>query len=85
MELVVERVAGLDIHRDAVVACVRLPKPKGRARISETREYPTTTTGLERLVAWLAEVGVTYVAMEATGCTGSRCSRCSRANSRWPW
>ncbi len=53
MELVVERVAGLDVHQDLVVACVRLPKPKGADRTSETREYPTTTSGLQRLVEWL--------------------------------
>jgi len=27
MEIVVERCAGLDVHKDSVVACVRFPAP----------------------------------------------------------
>ena len=37
MELVVERCAGLDVHKDLVVACVRHPGPDG-VRKTEDRE-----------------------------------------------
>jgi transposase len=67
VELLVERVAGLDVHRDTVMACVRTPRDTGRGRASETREYGTTTAELRLLAAWLSEGGVTDVAMEATG------------------
>jgi transposase len=64
MEILYPRCAGLDIHRDSIVACVRLAE-RGIARHVET--FGTTTTELERLAAWLASHQVTHVAMEATG------------------
>lgn len=67
MDVLVERVAGLDVHRDTIVSCIRVPRPTGRGRASETREFASTAKGLERLGEWLAECGVTLVAMEATG------------------
>ena len=67
MDLLIERVAGLDVHRDSVMACVRTPKEGRRTRASETREFGTMTVDLRLLSAWLAERGVTEVAMEATG------------------
>jgi transposase len=57
--------AGLDVHKDTVVACVRVAA-NGPAR-SEVRTFDTTTPGLLALSAWLAESGCTHVAMEATG------------------
>jgi transposase len=67
LELLLERVAGLDVHRDMVMACVRIPRASGRGRASETREFGTTTAELGLLASWLAELGVTDLAMEATG------------------
>ena len=67
MELVVERCSGLDVGKDEVVACVRVPAPDGRARRQEVRTYPTFTSGLEALADWLTAEGVTQVVMEATG------------------
>lgn len=67
MELLLERVAGLDVHRDTVVACARLPRPSARGRTSETREFMTTQSELGLLRTWLSELAVTDVAMEATG------------------
>ena len=66
MELLVPRVAGLDIAKDEVVACVRVPDGGGGRR-QEVRTYPSFTEGLEGLADWLAEEGVTQVVMEATG------------------
>ena len=67
MELLLERVAGLDVHRDTVVACARFPRPSARGRTSETREFMTTQSELVLLRTWLSELAVTDVAMEATG------------------
>lgn len=66
MQLVVERCAGLDVHRDVIVACVRTPG-RGRTRTTETQRFTATTTGLRLLRGWLAERKVTVVGMESTG------------------
>jgi transposase len=66
VELVVPRCAGLDVAKDEVVACVRVPDGGGGRR-QEVRTYPTFTSGLEALAEWLAAEGVTQVVMEATG------------------
>lgn len=65
MDILYERVAGLDVHKDTVVACVRIAAD-GRAR-RECRTFATTTESLAALAAWLEESGCTHVAMEATG------------------
>jgi len=67
VELVVERCSGLDVGKDEVVACVRVPAPDSRARRQEIRTYPTFTSSLEALADWLQAEGVTQVVMEATG------------------
>jgi transposase len=64
MELLHLRCAGLDVHKDTVVACVRLAEGKVK---KEVRTFSTMTRALMELSAWLAECGVTHVAMEATG------------------
>ena len=65
MEVPYPRCAGLDVHKDTVVASARLAA--GRDVTVEVRTFPTTTAGLLALSAWLAERGCTHVAMEATG------------------
>src|SRR6202011_3481945 len=55
----------LDVHKETVVACVRLVidgKP-----VKEVRTFSTTTADLMALSGWLAESKCTHVAMEATG------------------
>jgi len=66
MELIYQRVAGLDVHRDEVAACVRTAGPRGGVHAEKAR-FSTTTGGLAVLAGWLAEREVTLVAMEATG------------------
>jgi len=66
VELLVPRCAGLDVAKDEVVACVRVPDGQGGRR-QEVRTFPTFTSGLEALADWLAAEGVTQVVMEATG------------------
>jgi transposase len=67
MEVLVDRVAGLDVHQKTVVACVRTPGEGRTKRRSEVRTFTTFEGQLRALRAWLVEHGVTHVAMEATG------------------
>ncbi len=61
MEIVNPRCCGLDVHKKTVVACVITPEKK------EIRTFSTMTRDLLKLKEWLAECGVTNVAMESTG------------------
>jgi transposase len=66
MDTVIERCAGLDVHKDTVVACVRVPAPGGgRQQLIQT--FGTTTTALLALRDWLTAQGVTIAGMESTG------------------
>jgi transposase len=66
VELLHPRCAGLDVAKDEVVACVRVPDGHG-GRGQEVRTFQRVTSGLEALAGWLAAEGVTQVVMEATG------------------
>jgi transposase len=57
--------AGLDVHKETVVACVRHMVAGKVTR--EVRTFKTTTRDLLALSEWLACEGCTHVAMEATG------------------
>lgn len=66
METMIERCAGLDVHKDTVAACVRAPRPGGgREQVIQT--FGTTTVELLALRDWLTAHGVTVVGMESTG------------------
>jgi transposase len=65
MKRIRNKVAGLDVHRDSVVACCRIEGPSGIELSKET--FPTTQAGLTDLAAFIHESGVSTVAMEATG------------------
>jgi len=67
MEVLVDRCAGLDVHKRTVVACVRTPGTGRQKRVSEVRTFGTFERQLVELRMWLIECGVTAVAMEATG------------------
>jgi transposase len=66
MDVLVARCAGLDVHKDTVMAAVRAPGSDGERR-EEVREFRTFTDDLVALRDWLRCEGVTEVAMEATG------------------
>ncbi|MGH9013266.1 MAG: IS110 family transposase [Acidimicrobiia bacterium] len=66
MDIIVERCAGLDVHKDTVVACVRVPG-SGRKREEVVATFGTTTVELLALRDWLVAHGVTLVGMESTG------------------
>jgi transposase len=65
MEIVCSQCAGLDVHRDTVVACARVVADG--AVTQDVRTFGTTTSELLALSEWLSQHGVTHVAMEATG------------------
>jgi transposase len=65
MEVLYQRCCGLDVHKETVVACLRVVS--GGEVVREVRTFETTTASLMALSEWLAENGCTHVAMEATG------------------
>jgi oligopeptide/dipeptide ABC transporter ATP-binding protein len=65
MERMLERCAGLDVHKKTVTACVRIPGTNGD-RAHHVRTFDTTTAALLVLRDWLAAHAVTHVAMESS-------------------
>ena len=65
MEVLHPKCAGLDVHRDTVVACARVAADDAVAQ--DVHTFGATTKELMALSEWLTEHGVTHVAMEATG------------------
>ena len=66
MDVLYERCCGLDLHKRSVTACRIVPGPEGQPT-KEIRTFGTMTAELLALGDWLAEGGVTHVAMESTG------------------
>jgi transposase len=66
MERVYERCCALDVHKAQVTACVHVPDQRG-VRSELCAEFSTMTAELLGLRDWLKGLGVTHVAMEATG------------------
>jgi transposase len=56
-----ERCAGIDVHKNLLVVCLRI------GRKTESREHGTTTGEIREMVRWLKENGCQMVAMESTG------------------
>ena len=65
MEVLHLRCCGLDVHKETVVACLRVVS--GGEVIREVRTFQTMTASLIALSEWLAQNGCTHIAMEATG------------------
>lgn len=65
MEVLYARCCGIDVHKESLVACVRVQE--GRRKHTEVQSFGTTTAEILRLHAWLSEVECTHVAMESTG------------------
>jgi transposase len=62
VERIVERAAGLDVHKDVIVAEAHLP-----GGVVEQARFVTTTPGLLVMRDWLVTLGVTRVGIESTG------------------
>lgn len=65
MDVVFDRVAGLDIGKASVTVCVRTPGPGGKREV-QTRTFRTMTRSLTLMADWLEECGVQLAAMEST-------------------
>ena len=65
MEVLYPHCAGLDVHKDSVVACVR-HMAEGKIT-NQVKTFKTTTQQLLSLSEWLSREGVTHIGMEATG------------------
>jgi transposase len=65
MEVLHPHCAGLEVHKDSVVACVRQMVDGDVKR--EVRSFKTTTKELMALSEWLSLEGCTHLVMEATG------------------
>ena len=65
MDRIVERPGALDVHKESVMACVRVWD--GRELKEHMAEFRTTVQGLLALRDWLETLAVRQVAMEATG------------------
>ena len=65
MEVLYDRVAGLDIGKKTLTVCVRTPGPRGGRR-AQTRTFSTMTRSLQVRRDWLLSEGVTIAAMEST-------------------
>jgi hypothetical protein len=65
MQVLYPRCCALDVHKETVVACLRLVIDD--KVVKETRTFETTTASLMMLSDWLAENKCTHIAMEATG------------------
>lgn len=66
MDIIYDRVAGLDLHKKTIVAEVRCINRQGKLE-AELRTFGTMTRDLLQLLDWLSKHAVTHVAMEATG------------------
>jgi transposase len=66
MERLLERCCALDVHKASVTACARVPDREGN-RVELVARFSTMTADLLALRDWLQGLGVTQVAMEATG------------------
>jgi phosphopantetheine adenylyltransferase len=68
MEIMYERVAGIDVGKKEIAVTVRTPGTgRGAARVEVTRKFKTFYPVLVVMTAWLVEQQVTHVTMESTG------------------
>jgi transposase len=65
MEVVHERICGIDVHQASLVCCI--VEGVGRQPKTHFKSFGTMTEDVSQLVAWLKEHGVQEVVMEATG------------------
>jgi len=67
MQVLYERCAAVDVGKDVIAVAVRLPGdgPDGRQTVKRT--FKTFYGVLREAARWLVSLGVTHVAMEATG------------------
>ena len=67
MQVIYERCAAVDVGKDVIAVAVRMPGKGRDGRKTEKRTYRAFYGVLREMAKWLASLGVTHVAMEATG------------------
>ena len=67
VQVLYERCAAIDIGRDVIAVAVRLPGDGPDGRVTDKRMFKTFYGVLRHAARWLMSLGVTHVAMEATG------------------
>jgi len=67
VDIVHPRVAGIDVHKKVVWVAVRLPGQAPGERTVVIKRFQTFWRPLQKMAAWLTELGVTDAAMESTG------------------
>ena len=67
VQIVYERCAGIDVHKDQVTVAVRTPGEGPGGRVTEVRKFRAFYGVLAEMARWLVSARVTQVAMEATG------------------
>jgi transposase len=67
MRRIRERVAGLDVHRDTVMAATWVLDRATGEIVEDQEQFSTMTSGIVQLGRWLLDRGVSTVGMEATG------------------
>ena len=66
MDVIIDRVCGVDIGKAVLAATIRVPGEGRKKRDEQTRKFATFAAALDDLAVWLTEAQVTVVAMEAT-------------------
>ena len=67
MQVLYERCAAVDVGKDVIAVAVRLPGDGPDGRAMHKRTFKTFYGVLREAARWLSSLGVTHVAMEATG------------------
>ena len=67
MRVLYERCAAIDVGNAVVAVAVRLPGDGPDGRVTHKKAFKTFYGVLREAARWLTSLGVTHVAMEATG------------------
>jgi transposase len=67
VQVIYERCAAVDVGKDVIAVAVRTPGKGRDGRKTEKRVYRAFYGVLREMAKWLVSLGVTHVAMEATG------------------
>jgi transposase len=67
VQVIYERCAAVDVGKDVIAVAVRTPGKERDGRKTEKRVYRAFYGVLREMARWLVSLGVTHVAMEATG------------------
>jgi transposase len=69
MDIVFTHGAGVDVHQKSATVCRVIPDPAGQSAEGkrEVQEFGPLTIALVGWADWLAEAGITHVAIESTG------------------